>query len=68
MSVHREAPFRFRVEIGDEIPVDRAMPRKEFAEEAVDEFARRLEALIVRYPWDWQGWAYHELAEPAKPA
>jgi lauroyl/myristoyl acyltransferase len=62
VSAHREAPLAYRVVIGEEIPVDRSQPRKVFAEQAVEELARRLEELIVRYPWDWQGWAYHEFA------
>ena len=60
VSAHREAPFVYRVEIGEEIPVDRSIPRKDFARQAAAEFARRLEERIVRYPWDWQGWTYHE--------
>lgn len=59
-SVHREGPVRYRVQIGEEIPVDRDIPRKRFAEEAVTEVARRLEDLILRHPSDWQGWAYRD--------
>ena len=62
VSVHREGPFRYRVQIGEEIPVDRSVPRKLFAETAVTELARRLEELIRRYPSDWQGWAYRDFA------
>lgn len=60
VSAHREGPFSYRIEVGEAIPVDRSLPRKAFAEQAVREFARRLEKTIVRYPWDWQGWNYHE--------
>ena len=38
--------------------VDRSKPRKRFAHDAVGEFARRLQSLILRYPADWQGWTY----------
>jgi lauroyl/myristoyl acyltransferase len=58
VSAHREAPFCYRVEIDQEIPVDRSIERKGYAEQAVTEFASRLEARIRRYPADWQGWAY----------
>ncbi len=60
VSAHREAPFEYRVEIHPEIPLERSLPRKDFAEKAVREFARRLEENIIRYPWDWQGWSYHQ--------
>jgi lauroyl/myristoyl acyltransferase len=58
VSAHREAPLAYRVEIDEEIPIDPAIPRKSFAEQAVTEFARRLESKIRRHPSDWQGWAY----------
>ena len=60
VSAHREAPFSYRIEVDEEIPVDRSLTRKSFAERAVEEFARRLEARIRRHPSDWQGWVYHE--------
>jgi lauroyl/myristoyl acyltransferase len=61
VSAHREGPFSYRIEVDEEIPVEASKPRKAFAEQAVAEFARRLEEKIVRYPSDWQGWAYHDL-------
>jgi lauroyl/myristoyl acyltransferase len=54
----RESRFRHRVVIEEELPVDRAIPRKEFAEQAVRRFAARLEACILRHPADWHGWFY----------
>lgn len=63
VSAHREGPFRYRIEIGDEIPVRRSLTRKAFAAEAVAELATRLERLIVRDPSDWQGWMYREFPE-----
>ena len=63
VSAHREGPFQYRVEIGEEIPVDRAQPRKDFASGAVAVLARRLETLIVRSPADWQGWMLRDFPE-----
>ncbi len=60
VSAHREGPFRYRIEIADEIPVDRSVPRKEFNELAVSELVRRLERLILETPADWQGWMIRE--------
>ena len=60
VSAHREAPLSYRIEVDEEIPVDASLPRKAFAERAVDEFARRLEEKIRKFPSDWQGWAHHE--------
>ena len=54
----RTGPVRYRVVVGEEIPVDRSIGRKEFARKAVIEFARRLEARIKSAPADWQGWSY----------
>jgi lauroyl/myristoyl acyltransferase len=54
----RESAFRHRVVVEEELPVDRAMPRREFAELAVHWFARRLEAAVSRHPADWHGWFY----------
>ncbi len=59
----RTGPSRYSLQIDDEIPVDRSTPRKAFAEAAVSEFARRLEASILRYPADWQGWTYAALRD-----
>lgn len=55
----RVGPYQYRVVIDKEIPVTRTIPRKQFAAQAVEEFGRRLERLIVAYPTDWQGWLYH---------
>ncbi len=38
-------PFRHRVVIEEEMPIDRGMPRREFAEQAVRRFASRLETV-----------------------
>jgi lauroyl/myristoyl acyltransferase len=54
----RESAYRHRVVVEEELPVDRALPRKEFAEGAVREFARRLEACVLRDPAQWHGWFY----------
>ncbi len=55
----RTGPYRYRVVVDPEIPVRRKQPRKAFVEDAVGEFAGRLERLIVAHPADWQGWLYH---------
>jgi hypothetical protein len=34
------------------------MPRRDFAELAVRQFASRLEACIVRHPAEWHGWFF----------
>ena len=65
----REGPFRHRVVIDEEIPVDRDIPRKRFAECAVHAFAGRLEGCIRRHPADWQGWLYLDAIErEARPS
>jgi lauroyl/myristoyl acyltransferase len=56
----RVGPFRYRIVIDEAIPVDQAMPRRKFAEQAAQEYARRLEARILQHPADWQGWLYRE--------
>jgi lauroyl/myristoyl acyltransferase len=56
----REAPYRHRVVIEEELPVDRDMPRREFAEQSVRRFAARLEACVLRHPAEWHGWFYLE--------
>lgn len=65
LMVHcfRTAPLRYRVVIDEPLDVDRSIGRKQFAERAVGEFARRLEAVIRERPEDWQGWTY-----PAAPS
>jgi KDO2-lipid IV(A) lauroyltransferase len=54
----RESALRHRVVIEGELTVDRAMPRREFAELAVKRFAKRLEAAVLRHPAEWHGWFY----------
>ena len=54
----RTAPSRYRVVIEKPIKVDRSLPRKVFATRALEEFAARLERLIIAYPGQWQGWLY----------
>ena len=54
----RESAFHHRVVIEEEIPIDRAVPRRELAASAVLEFAKRLEAAVLRHPADWHGWFY----------
>lgn len=56
----RLGPFRYRIVIDEAIPVNRAQPRRQFAEQAAQEYARRLEARILQNPADWQGWLYRE--------
>lgn len=53
----RMGPFHYKVIVGDEIEVNTGMPRREFADEAVTEYARRLEGLIKDHPADWHGWS-----------
>ncbi len=57
-SVHviRTGPFQYRVIVGESIPVDRSLTRKEFVSAAVLEFGRRMEDLVERHPSDWQEW------------
>jgi hypothetical protein len=50
-------PFHYKVIVGDEIEVNTDTPRREFADQAVTEYARRLEGLIKDHPADWQGWS-----------
>ena len=54
----RTGPFRYRVLVEEPIPVDRSLPRKRFAADAVCELARRYDAQIRRSPADWQGWSF----------
>lgn len=56
----RVGPFRYRILVDEAIPTDLAMPRRKFAEQAAQEYARRLEARILQHPADWQGWLYRE--------
>jgi lauroyl/myristoyl acyltransferase len=56
----RVGPFRYRIVIDEAIPVNRAMPRRKFAEFAAQQYTRRLEARIVQHPADWQGWLYRQ--------
>jgi lauroyl/myristoyl acyltransferase len=56
----RVGPFRYRIVVDQAIPVDRAKPRRQFAEQAAQEYARRLQARILQHPADWQGWLYRE--------
>lgn len=53
----RVAPFTYRVVIGEPIPVDRSVPRKQFAANAIALFAQRLQRIIEKSPENWQGWA-----------
>lgn len=54
----RLGPYHYRIVLDEEIPVIRDISRKQFAALALEEYARRLERLIVAYPSDWQGWLY----------
>ena len=56
----RVGPFRYRIVIDEAIPIDLAKPRREFAVQAAQEYARRLEARVLQHPADWQGWLYRE--------
>jgi len=55
----RVGPYHYRVVVDKEIPVTRTIPRKQFAAQALEEYGRRLERLIVAHPADWQGWLYY---------
>ena len=63
VNVRREGPFAYCVDIGEEIPVDRSVPRKAFAEHAIRSFAQRLETAVLAKPSDWQGWSYYEFPD-----
>ena len=52
----RTGPFQYRVIVGEPIPVDQSLSRKDFVSTAVLEFARRMEDLVEHYPSDWQEW------------
>jgi predicted LPLAT superfamily acyltransferase len=54
----RESPWHHRLIVEEEIEVDRGLPRKRFAESAVHEFTRRLEACVLRHPSEWHGWFF----------
>ncbi len=56
----RVGPFRYRILVDEPIPVDRAMPRREFADFAAQQYVSRLKARILQYPADWQGWLYRQ--------
>ncbi len=56
----RVGPFRYRIVVDEAIPVDRTKPRRKFAEQAAQQYARRLEARVLRHPADWQGWLYRD--------
>ncbi len=58
----RTGPFRYKLAIEPEIPVDGEIERKRFASQAVSHFAARLEQLIIENPADWQGWSYPDLS------
>jgi lauroyl/myristoyl acyltransferase len=61
----RTAPFQYRVVIDEPIVVDRSAPRKEFAAQALAQFAERLERLIIAHPGQWQGWLYRSFEAAA---
>jgi lauroyl/myristoyl acyltransferase len=56
----RESAFRHRVVIEEELPIDRGVPRRKFAEQAVRQFGRRLEACVLRHPAEWHSWFYSQ--------
>jgi predicted LPLAT superfamily acyltransferase len=64
----REGSFRYRVVVEEEIPVERELPRRRFAERAVRHFAGRLERSIVRHPGDWHAWFYLDALERSPDA
>ena len=64
----RIAPFHYRVVIDEPIAADRSAPRKAFAQQALAEFAERLERLIVAYPAQWQGWLYRSFETGGRTA
>ena len=58
----RVEPFRYRVVIEKPIEIDRSVGRRQFVDQSVGEFTRRLEEQIRRHPADWQGWPRLALA------
>jgi lauroyl/myristoyl acyltransferase len=52
----RLGAFHYRLLIHEPIELNRSADRKEFVRQAVDEFARRLEARLIERPSDWMGW------------
>ncbi len=48
--------FHYRVIIEDPIDLERSLGRRQFVEQAVGEFARRLEEHVTQHPANWQGW------------
>ena len=58
----RLAPFDYRVIAGVPIAADRSRPRKQFAAEAVAEFARRMEMVVRTRPEDWHNWTIWDSA------
>lgn len=52
----REATGRYRVIVDAPISADRSQDRKTFVREAVEEYSRRLQEVIARFPGSWGGW------------
>lgn len=60
-----ESACDYRVLIDKPIEVDRTLPRKEFARQAVEEFAQRLQVAIANHPASWTNWgAFLDGEEP----
>lgn len=56
----RLAPFHYKVMVEGEIHVNQGISRRDFAGQALAEYAHRLERLILAHPADWQGWSYYD--------
>lgn len=56
LSVVRTAPGRYLATIEPPLPLDPDAPRKEAVPAAARAYARRLEAVVLQYPEQWQGW------------
>jgi len=52
----RDGRWRYRLKLGPPIDVDRSLRRREATDLALAEFGRRMEAVLVEHPGDWNGW------------
>ena len=52
----REATNRYRVVIAPAIQVDRALGRKEFVRQAVEEYSQRMQDAVAQHPGSWARW------------
>jgi len=61
--VVRDGPLHYRAVIDGEIGADRELEKERFIDQAVAEFARRLESHVVAHPAEWGWWSSHVAAE-----